>query len=157
LGANPYKDNQQSVITAKARTVCRHLSDTPIKPDITSPVSKTIHPAPENNSTTIGTGLLAAGPANPNTTITSSDSCDRITPESTSTFYRYQAPIDAKIQTFLDTQNPTQQAAFSLSQYTRIDKILSTTASHRQQYNVHNCCVVVLDRDGGLISMNTCA
>lgn len=71
--------------------------------------------------------------------------------------YPFDEQLDPKIQLFLDSLPTIQKQHFSLEQYDRIEKILATTQTHREVYDAQYCCVVALDSQGGLISMNTCS
>ena len=71
--------------------------------------------------------------------------------------YPFNEQLDPKIQLFIASLPDNQQKSFSLDQYNRIENILATTQTHRQVYDAQYCCVIALDSEGGLISMNTCS
>lgn len=67
--------------------------------------------------------------------------------------------IDPRINLFLAHDEPTSSdhwKYFDQDIYLWIQSILTTTASLREQYNAKDCCIVILDKDAHLISMNIC-
>ncbi len=147
LGINPYKENNQKIIYTKARILCDVLRNTTNKSwnsITTEDGCAVLHP---QQTWSFSTGEMLSwsidlSVAEPNRPIT---------------LYPFNEQLDPKIQLFLDSLPTTQKQHFSLTQYDRIEKILATTQAHREVYDAQYCCVVALDSQGGLISMNTCS
>lgn len=70
--------------------------------------------------------------------------------------YSFPAPLDPRVRAFVRTQDAPGQTAYDLALSQRIDRILAMTRMQRDQYRIRDCCVVVLDGDGALVSMNVC-
>lgn len=131
LGVNPYTTKNQERIYTRALRICSLLKDTQLlqKEDGCNLLEQAI----EKNTQT-------------------PDQQQRPIQ-----IYPYQAPIDPKIQIFLESLPTAQQQSFSYEQYERIEDILKTTQAHREEYDAQYCCIVAIDKNGGLISMNTCS
>lgn len=61
------------------------------------------------------------------------------------------------LQYLLSTSEDGHLPARDSSLHTRISRILEATQIHREQYQANDCCVIVLDKAGNLVSMNVCA
>jgi penicillin-binding protein 1C len=68
----------------------------------------------------------------------------------------FPAPLDPRVQEVIRQQTSPWSTAYDLDLNNRIDTLLSRTAGQREQYGIRDCCVVVLDGDGELLSMNMC-
>jgi penicillin-binding protein 1C len=89
--------------------------------------------------------------------ITTQSWCDILSAENPVSIYSFQTQLDPKISLFLEQQSPELQKLFSSDTYDNIENILHATQTHRVQYDAQYCCVTVLDKNGGVISMNTCS
>ena len=69
----------------------------------------------------------------------------------------YEPIVEPRIQDFIMSQDIESQKVFDFDLYKNIDGILKTTKKLRDQYNVHDCCVIILDRNGKVKSMNLCS
>ncbi|USN55696.1 MAG: hypothetical protein H6765_03775 [Candidatus Peribacteria bacterium] len=55
----------------------------------------------------------------------------------------------------LSTRKPNR-TSFDYVLYQKIETILTSSFPHRQQQGAQDCCVVILDEQGDLITMNSC-
>lgn len=69
----------------------------------------------------------------------------------------YEPLIDPKVISFLSSEDITKQQSFQLNTYTSINGILQTTKPLRDQYNVKDCCIVLLNSSWDVVSMNMCS
>jgi penicillin-binding protein 1C len=68
----------------------------------------------------------------------------------------FPAPLDPRVQELIREQTSAWSTSYDLELSDRIDTLLSRTAGQREQYGIRDCCVVVLDGDGELMSVNMC-
>lgn len=80
--------------------------------------------------------------------------CDLLHPSVRVSLSNPEQAIDPRVRAVLEKQ---ATSAFDTSLYKRIEQILHTTASQRAQYTIRDCCVVVLNGSGDLVSMNVCS
>jgi penicillin-binding protein 1C len=136
LGINPYKDANQEAILKRAKVICSKLTK-----------------EWENNCSLLDT------------------------PNYIDLSFK-ETPLDPRIELFLKQEKlsrspllkakgnnstkiivPEQsegEGFFNQEVYTSIQSILTTTKSLRDQYHVKDCCIVIVDKDWKLISMNIC-
>lgn len=91
------------------------------------------------------------------TGLTQKSACSILDTEDAIDLYASTNTLDPKISLFLDTQSPALQKSFSPLLYEKVEQILYSTQTHREQYNAQYCCVMVIDSKGGVVSMNTCS
>lgn len=159
LGINPYKEMNQKKIYTRARTLCSVLSEKEVFTDKDG--CAVLHSQQENGAEIIGNTWWTVDSSQTGTSPSNTIEIPKITKQTKQQrpiqLYTYQAPVDPKIQLFLDSLPIEQQTSFSLEQYNRIENILATTQEHREVYDAQYCCVVAVDKNGWLISMNTCS
>lgn len=68
----------------------------------------------------------------------------------------FPAPLDPRVQEVIRDQSNPWTISYDLELSSRLDTILKRTKSQRDQYMIHDCCIVVLDGDGWVVSMNIC-
>lgn len=68
----------------------------------------------------------------------------------------FPAPLDPRVTEFIKTTLPAWKTAYDSSLSQRIDSLLERTKVQRNQYSIEDCCVVVLDAQWTLVSMNMC-
>ncbi len=147
LGINPYKEKNQKIIYTKASTLCDVLSNYTNKSGssrTTEDGCAVLHPQQTWSFSTedmLSWSIDLSGAETNRPVI----------------LYPIEEQLDPKIQLFLDSLPTAQKQQFSLTHYDRIEKILATTQKHREVYDAQYCCVVALDSEWNLISMNTCS
>lgn len=70
--------------------------------------------------------------------------------------HSFPAPLDPRVTEFIKTTLPGWKTAYDSSLSQRIDSLLERTKTQRNQYSIEDCCVVVLDEEWNLVSMNIC-
>ena len=70
--------------------------------------------------------------------------------------HSFPAPLDPRVQNYVQDTTPAGRSAYDLTLSASLDTLLKRTKTQRDQYNIQDCCVVVMDGDGELISMNMC-
>lgn len=68
----------------------------------------------------------------------------------------FPAPLDPRVQEVIRDQQMPWPTAYDLMLSDRIDALLKRTKTQRDQYNIQDCCVVVLNDEGWIVSMNMC-
>lgn len=163
LGTNPYKEKNQKKIYERASILCDVLrtakttSGNTITTEDGCAVLHSQQNTEEQNSSVSTNTQNISWPTNDQNDL--SWNANRWNEKNIRpiVLYPFNEQLDPKIQLFLDTLPLSQQNNFSLEQYNRIEKILETTQTHREVYDAQYCCVVAVDTQGNLISMNTCS
>lgn len=68
----------------------------------------------------------------------------------------FPAPLDPRVEQVVRHESAWGVVAYDLEISDRIAVLLDATRLQRKQYAIADCCVVVLDGQGGLVSMNMC-
>lgn len=70
--------------------------------------------------------------------------------------HSFPAPLDPRVTEFIKKTLTAWKSAYDTSLSQRLDSLLERTKVQRNQYSIEDCCVVVLDAQGNLVSMNMC-
>lgn len=89
--------------------------------------------------------------------ITQSSWCSILDTDTPIVIYPLTTHIDPKVRLVLEQQPAALQQRFSQDTYDTIEAILASTQAQREQYDAQYCCVIAIDAQGGIVSMNTCS
>jgi penicillin-binding protein 1C len=84
-------------------------------------------------------------------------SCDTITGSIFDGLEWSDTSLDPRVQSMIIQEYATEQTDYTIQIATSIDRILDRTAQYREQYQANNCCVVVLNGEWNMVSMNQCS
>ncbi len=69
----------------------------------------------------------------------------------------FPAPLDPRVSSFIRDTTASGKTSFDLELSRHVDEIIHNTKVQRDQYNIRDCCIVVLDEKGEIITMNMCS
>lgn len=83
-------------------------------------------------------------------------SCENVTDAVFDSLLWNDTSLDPRVQSMIVQEYATASTDYDQEIAWSIDRILQTTAPYRKQYQATNCCVVVLNDEWNMVSMNQC-